>query len=250
MNHDDFTRYTDRDPQGVAARWIRAARQESAPAAVRRRALGGLAMGALAPKGVAAGMKLGLGGASFVGLATLAVALTGAPAGARISEPSPANVTTVMTVPSTTTTISARSAPIADIESSPPRALDETPPPVAMSTSSPVPKLLPTRPSSVASSAIPLAAAPAATCTLAEEIARIDAARTALSAGDGAAALAALDRYARDVKEPRFVPEATLLRVEAMLALGRREEACALAARAFPHDTTGPRSAKIRSACP
>jgi uncharacterized protein HemY len=61
--------------------------------------------------------------------------------------------------------------------------------------------------------------------TLAEEVHRLDGVRKLLAAGDAQSALASLDALARRVPQPRLGPEATLLRAQALMALGRTEEA-------------------------
>jgi hypothetical protein len=67
---------------------------------------------------------------------------------------------------------------------------------------------------------------------LAQELASVDQARSALRSGNAAAALELVSRYERSYKRPRFAPEASALRIEALIALGRRAEAAQLA-RAF-----------------
>jgi hypothetical protein len=65
--------------------------------------------------------------------------------------------------------------------------------------------------------------------TLGEEIATLQAARTALDAGDAKHALAVLDHYARAVPGARLGDEATVIRLEALSGVGRRAEASELA---------------------
>jgi hypothetical protein len=74
---------------------------------------------------------------------------------------------------------------------------------------------------------------------LAREVAQIDAARSALAAGDTARALAELERYERMRQTPTFVREAELLRIEAFSARGEHARAAELARRyitRFPND--------------
>ena len=59
-----------------------------------------------------------------------------------------------------------------------------------------------------------------ATPGLAEELALLETARAALHAGETGAALAALDRHRRDVREPQLEREALVLRAEALCAAG------------------------------
>jgi len=74
---------------------------------------------------------------------------------------------------------------------------------------------------------------------LAREVAQIDAARSALAAGDTARALAELERYERTRETPTFVREAELLRIDAFATRGERARAAELARRylaRFPND--------------
>ena len=64
---------------------------------------------------------------------------------------------------------------------------------------------------------------------LAQELASIDQARSALRSGNAAAALEQVSRYERAYKRPRFAPEASAVRIEALIAQGRRVEAARLA---------------------
>jgi TolA-binding protein len=79
----------------------------------------------------------------------------------------------------------------------------------------------------------PVARAPRVhTSRLAQEVAALDAVRAALGSGDTKRGFALLASYARDFPAGELAPEATLLRVEALLASDRRERA-AQVARAF-----------------
>jgi hypothetical protein len=64
---------------------------------------------------------------------------------------------------------------------------------------------------------------------LAQELASVDQARSALRSGNAAAALEQVSRYERTYNQPRFAPEARALRIEALIAQGRRAEAAQLA---------------------
>ena len=61
--------------------------------------------------------------------------------------------------------------------------------------------------------------------TLADEIALIDAARSALGAGDALRCLSMLQTHGERFTTPRLSPEVGVLRIEALVALGRWEEA-------------------------
>ena len=70
-----------------------------------------------------------------------------------------------------------------------------------------------------------------ATGDLRDEISFVDAARTAVSSGDGRHALEILGRYRDKYPFGSFRPEATAIRIEALMKLGRASEARVLAAR-------------------
>jgi hypothetical protein len=72
---------------------------------------------------------------------------------------------------------------------------------------------------------------PAAGPELSEQIAVIDAARAALSAGADRRALETVRRYQERYPNGSFRPEATALKIEALLKLGRQAEARTLAER-------------------
>jgi len=98
------------------------------------------------------------------------------------------------------------------------------------------PHLLPTR-ALVTSS--PIAAGPAD-----HELVLIRDARLALQRGDAGAALWGLDEHARAFPRGVFQEEASALRVEALVAAGRRDEAHRAAVAfdaAYPHSPYGPR---------
>jgi hypothetical protein len=81
---------------------------------------------------------------------------------------------------------------------------------------------------------------------LAEELSFVDGARGALAAGQPLAALQALDRY--DAGSPRrgFASEALYLRMRALLALGRGEEARVVAGRLASSYPNSPQAARAR----
>jgi hypothetical protein len=81
-------------------------------------------------------------------------------------------------------------------------------------------------------------AAPKPPPTLAEEIAILDRARSALATKDGAQALALVDEYERKLGGTRMRAEAALLRIEALVERGERARAAELARR-FVKDHAG-----------
>jgi TolA-binding protein len=88
--------------------------------------------------------------------------------------------------------------------------------------------------------------APAST-TLSDEVAALQVARTALAAHDAGAALGALDRYKSRYPQGRLAPEATVLRIEALIERGDRAQASALAERFEASNPKSPYLERIRS---
>jgi hypothetical protein len=95
-------------------------------------------------------------------------------------------------------------------------------------------------------SGAPAAAAPAK--SLADEVAALDRARRALDAKDPNAALRALEDRQRRHGAGRMAPEATLLRIRALVRKGDRAGAEAVARAYFASDPNGPYAARIRAA--
>jgi hypothetical protein len=81
---------------------------------------------------------------------------------------------------------------------------------------------------------------------LAQELAIVDRARSALRSGNAAAALELVSSYERSYKRPRFAPEASALRIEALIALGRRAEAARLARSFMANHPGHPRTVRLR----
>jgi Tetratricopeptide repeat len=89
--------------------------------------------------------------------------------------------------------------------------------------------------------------------TLAQQVRSIDRARAALAAGQAAQALAVLDDYERRFPQRGFAPEALYLRMEALSALGKTEEAREAAERllaSYPHSLHGSRARALLSKNP
>jgi hypothetical protein len=82
---------------------------------------------------------------------------------------------------------------------------------------------------------------------LAAELAILRETRSLLAAGDGSSALHALDRYAASFTQPKLQPEATLLRIEALLATGARGPAQALAERFLAGKPSGAHADRART---
>ena len=90
-------------------------------------------------------------------------------------------------------------------------------------------------------------AAPAASPSLSDEVAALQVARNALAAHDPGAALQALDRYKSRFSAGRLAPEATVLRIEALVERGDRAQASALAERFEASNPKSPYADRIRS---
>jgi hypothetical protein len=74
----------------------------------------------------------------------------------------------------------------------------------------------------------------------------LDEARAHLSSRDPAKALAALDRYAAVFPRGVFLPEARVLRIEALLLAGDRASAIRLADELLQSDPSGPYAQRVR----
>jgi hypothetical protein len=93
--------------------------------------------------------------------------------------------------------------------------------------------------------------APAAQPDIALEIASIDVARKALRAGNSSGAIAELDRYeATFGRAGSLAPEATVLRIEALLARGDKARATALATAFVAAHPKSPLAARVRTLIP
>lgn len=119
-------------------------------------------------------------------------------------------------------------------EAAEPRAAQDAPAPAA----SAQPKAPPSR-----ASERPVRAA----ASLADEIALLDQARSALRARDGARVLALVDRYERVLRGTRMRSEAQLLRIEALAQSGQRKRAAELAARFVKEHAGDPLADRARA---
>lgn len=92
-----------------------------------------------------------------------------------------------------------------------------------------------------------VASPPGRSSALSDEVAALQVARTALADRDPNAALAALDRYKNRFAGGRLGPEATVLRIEALVLRGDRAQASALADRFESSNPKSPYAERIRS---
>jgi hypothetical protein len=86
--------------------------------------------------------------------------------------------------------------------------------------------------------------ATATNSAISEQIALVDAASAAVSAGAGARALSVLREYQSKYPSGSFRPEVSALRIEALVLVGRRDEARALAER-FVTQNKGPLADRV-----
>lgn len=138
------------------------------------------------------------------------------------------------------------------------RALAPRPEPLpsVAATAARAPRLAPVAPPALAtslaigpapSSAVAAFPAAAPRDNLGAELRMVGATRQALARGDAAGALSKLDRYAREVPHPQFGVEALMLRVRALVALGRRGEARAIGERYIARHPGDIYAAKLRA---
>ena len=93
----------------------------------------------------------------------------------------------------------------------------------------------------------PAVAPSAASGSLGDEIALLDAARRALRAGDARLALSALHRHQAEFPRGLLGQEATLLRIEALVRAGNRPAAEALARQFLARQPNSPHAKRIES---
>jgi len=106
-------------------------------------------------------------------------------------------------------------------------------------------------PSARRQAAVPPPAKPSASAnegsTFHEELALIEAARSALARGDGRSCVEALDRYDERFRGGVLASEAEITRIEALAKLGRDDEARALVDRFLTLHPTSPYAERARS---
>jgi hypothetical protein len=92
-----------------------------------------------------------------------------------------------------------------------------------------------------------LKASPSGNADINGEIAAITLARGALDKGNARAGLAALDRYQQDYAHGALAPEATVLRIEALLMAGERARAKSLGEAFLKAHPKSPHAQRVRS---
>lgn len=166
---------------------------------------------------------------------TASVASTAAPP-VSIEPIATATGTPTATPPPTVTTAEPTAPPTATT-TAPPKVLAPPVPSVSATT------IASTAPSSTAT----VAAEPSHPLGLRDELAMIDEARTSLGSGNGAAALATLDRYDARFPSGLLREEAEAVRVEALFAAGRGEEGKRLGAEFLRVHPSSPHAQRVRS---
>ncbi|WP_437561551.1 hypothetical protein [Sorangium sp. So ce542] len=231
---------------------------------------GGAAAGGAAAGGAAAGAALKVAGAasgggilSALGIGALAGVLTlgvvqwtgvtaparrsqEAPAAPAAPEHPPAKAPAALAPPPTSGAAGAEPQHAAEerADEGPPLSRPAAPGPAAPGSAAPGP--------AASARAAPAASSPRApernTSTLASELALLDTARRALRSGDPAAALALLDRHARDFADAQLADEAAAIRVEALASQGDRAGARAAARRFLEAHPGSPHADRVESA--
>lgn len=246
----DLERWIDGDAPDDVAALLRAARAEAPSAGALERALAGAAAGAAALGATAAAAAAGApstaaaaGGAVTAGgalsLAALAKPLLGGflagaifCAGVAVVSPPPSPLVAP-------TAASATAAAPAALAASVPAGAPATPAldaPGAALPASPASLLAP-------------AASSLEDAALQAEVSLVDRVRRALDSGDPEAALVLLERHAREHGAAgRLAPEARALRLEALVRLGRKGEARAVAREILAQDRGTPHQAKAEAA--
>jgi hypothetical protein len=88
---------------------------------------------------------------------------------------------------------------------------------------------------------------PAPSAASADELAELERIRSELSGGDAASALRDLDSHDVKYNPTALADEATVLRVEALVALGQREKARALGDAFITRSPSSPYAKRVRS---
>jgi hypothetical protein len=228
------------DTPGAASNLLRSAAEDAPSDEVRAKVAAAIGLGAApqAPSnaGSAAvprplGWKQGLFGKIVIGLACLGAVGLLALLLDRRPAPAPAPALQPSAVP-------ADSAPAAD------------PPRVPLTPASAATQAEPSPPASTPASVARPAAVPSAPArTLAEEVASLDRARSALSSGGAAAALAELNRHDKEFPRGALSIEAMVLRIE-VLSRSNRPAAVSMARSFLRSQPSSPYRARILSLVP
>jgi hypothetical protein len=210
-------------------------------------ATGGAAIGAAAGAKATGTLALLVGKWLIVGGAVAAGALVARPY-LRRPEPLPATRPAEVSAPPAPPVRAPTVAPApaaAGVVPAPPPAPEVRPAP-----SAPARRAFRSRLVDVERPAVEVVAAPPepkrATRELGEQVASLDRAERALAAGDAAEALRLADDYDRRFPTGSLLQEATVVRVEALLKLGHRDEAARVGRTFLASHPSSPYAAKIR----
>ncbi|HTN89494.1 MAG TPA: hypothetical protein VL242_37715, partial [Sorangium sp.] len=201
--------------------------------------LSALGLGALA--GV-----LTLGVVQWTGVTAPARRSQGAPTAPAALVDAPAKAPATLAPPPTSGAAEAKPQHVAEerADEGPPLSRPAAPGPAALAPAAPGPEAL--------APAAPAGSSPRAPerniSTLASELALLDTARRALRSGDPAAALALLDRHAREFADAQLADEAAAIRVEALASKGDRAGAHAAARRFLEAHPGSPHADRVESA--
>ena len=145
--------------------------------------------------------------------------------------------------PAASAASSALTAPLAQpaVPQAKPSRLDEPPPNVPGPAIAQPPSVTESRARALAESA------PAAAPSLADELAMLETARRALVRGESRRTLILLDEHARSFRRPRLLTEASVLRIEALVASGDRPRASRLGMDFLAKHANGPYERRVRS---
>lgn len=214
---------------------------------------GGALAGAAAATGAATGTGLGAGVAagSAGGLAAkvgfalvLSAALVG---GATIATRPSSKLEGPITAPATSATSAAPATSNAAIAAPngarvPESTAARPPLEVAVSPAPPLPSTGDAPPKKPTAGVKPVSPDP-----LHDEVVRLDEARAKLARGDAAGALVSLDQHDREFPRGLLGAEADVLRVEALVKAGRRDEAHARGERLLEREPNGPHAKRLRT---
>lgn len=128
-----------------------------------------------------------------------------------------------------------------------PAAVNDAPAPIDAAAPAPAIEEPAVKPSAAPIEAPRATARPADKPTLADEVAALDAARVALSSGNAAAALRALDDHDRRFPGGVLGMEATVLRIEALVARGDRASASRLGRAFLDAHPRSPHASRVRT---
>jgi hypothetical protein len=222
---------------------LRSARQDAPRPAAMRRTLAAIGVGMSLPLGVVtvaegAIVPVKLGAVVLTKWLATGVALGVATAGGaklteRALEPPRAAVVAPADAPRAAPPRAPRPATSA-ASAMPPMAAAVPPVPVATVTAAPVGDTA-------------RAVVPGAPSSLPEEVRSVDAAREALAQGDARGSLALLRRYEATFGSGALLPEARVLEVKALVALGERTRAVAAAKRIIDANPQSPHAEAVRA---